>query len=125
MKRLFRRERAQASVEFVLVLPLVMLVLLAMLQVGLFMLEHLKVSGAAREGAREAAVTPDRSRIQNAARRAAPGMDLTVRIQRGPRRGDPAQVGVSAPASRLPLVGYVVAGRSIRAGATMRIEKID
>ncbi|MGH2772722.1 MAG: TadE family protein [Actinomycetota bacterium] len=124
MLGLFRRGRGQASVELVLVLPLIMLVLLAMLQAGLFMLENLKVSGAAREGAREAAVSPDRQRIENAARRAAPGLDLTVEIERGPVRGDPARVSVSAPPTRVPLAGYMMAGRTLRAVAVMRIEKL-
>ncbi len=46
-------------VEFALVLPLVLLVLLGAVEVALVARTQLEVSQAAREGAREAAVSPD------------------------------------------------------------------
>ncbi|MGI8427139.1 MAG: TadE family type IV pilus minor pilin [Actinomycetota bacterium] len=118
-------ERGQASVEFALVLPLVLLVLLGLLQVGVFMLEKLQVSGAAREGAREAAVTADEDRIEQAAKRAAPGMAISVEVDRGPKRGDPAVVAVSAEPTELPLMGEVVTNLPLKSSATMRVEKVD
>jgi len=119
------KDRGQASVEFALVLPLVLIVLLGLLQVGIFMLEKLQVSGAAREGAREAAVTSDRDRIENAAKRAAPTLDIQVEVNRGDQRGDPAVVGVSAPPTEVPIMGSIVAGRPLKSTATMRIERTD
>ena len=94
----------QASVELVLVLPLVVLLFLALLQAGILLRDQLLVVQAAREGAREAAVSPERMRIEAAVRRAAPGLDrgLEVRVDRGPRVGDLATVAVSALPARVP-----------------------
>lgn len=120
-----RREHGQASVEFALVLPLVLLVLLGLLQVGVFILEKLQVTGAAREGAREAAVTADRDRIENAAERSAPGMEIRVEVTRGADRGDPAVVAVSAEPTRLPVMGSIVSNMKLESRATMSIEDSD
>lgn len=117
------RASGQATVEFVLVLPMVLLVLLALLQFGLYMVEQLQISGAAREGAREATVRSDRRAIEDAARRAAPELDMSIDVERPGQRGAPAVVQVSAPATRLPLVGSIVARHELRATATMRVEK--
>lgn len=116
-------ERGQAAVEFVLVLPLVLLVLLALLQGALVVRDLILVTGAAREAAREGAVSPDRTRIEAAARRYAPGLELSVDVDRGRHRGDPVVVVVSAPPVALPLVGALVTGRTVRGSATMRVER--
>jgi hypothetical protein len=118
-------ERGQSSVELALVMPLVALLLLALLQVGVLVKDQLLVLGAAREGVREAIVNPDRGQIEVAASAAAPGLDLTLQVQRGTERGDPARVEVSAKPIRLPLVGQMVAGVTLKAGATMRLERSD
>jgi len=60
-------ERASASVEFALVLPLVLIMALSLVQVGLLVKDQLVVSGGARAGAREGAVTTDDARVQQAA----------------------------------------------------------
>lgn len=119
-----RADPGQASVEFALVLPLVLLVLLGLLQVGVFVLEKLQVTGAAREGAREAAVTGDRERIKHAAQRSAPGMELNVRVDRGANRGDAAKVAVGARPTELPLMGGIVSGLRLESSATMRVESV-
>jgi Flp pilus assembly protein TadG len=120
-----RDARGQASVELVLVLPLVLLVLLALLQAGLLLRDQLLVVQAAREGAREAAVSPRKERIEAAVRRAAPGLDegLEVQIRRGPRTGDLATVAVSASPTRVPTIGRLLEGHRLEASATMRIER--
>ena len=120
-----RSERGQSSVELALVMPLVALLLLALLQVGVMVKDQLLVLGAAREGVREAIVNRDRGQIEAAARAAAPGLDLTLQVQRGTERGDPARVEVSAKPMRLPLVGSMVSRVTLRAGATMRLERSD
>jgi len=50
-------ERASAAVEFALVLPLVLIMALALVQVGLLVKDQLILAGAARAGAREGAVS--------------------------------------------------------------------
>ncbi|MBA3553134.1 MAG: pilus assembly protein, partial [Actinobacteria bacterium] len=59
-------ERGTATVEFALVLPLVLTMALALVQVGLLVKDQLIVVGAARAGAREAAVTSDDASVTQA-----------------------------------------------------------
>jgi Flp pilus assembly protein TadG len=134
----------QASVELALVLPVVALLLLGLLQAGVVVRDQLLVVQAAREGAREASVTPATERIEAAARQAAPGLGgelpdrpgtrsgdgadrsssrVDVRIRRGPRTGDLTTVTVSARPTRLPVVGRALGEHRIGASATMRIER--
>lgn len=117
------RDRGQSTVEFALVLPLVLMLLLGLLQVGLVVRDQLLVSSAAREAAREAAVSKDMARIEAAAARAAPNLNLDVKVNRGRQRGDAVGVVVRASATPVPLVGRIVAGRRLTASATMRMER--
>jgi hypothetical protein len=118
-------QSGQSTVEFALVLPFVFLLLLGLLQAGLMLRDQLVVAGAAREAAREAAVSAELQRIEAAARRAAPDLDLTVRVNRGARRGDPARVEVIARPTTLPLVGSIASGRKLTSTAVMRVEQGD
>jgi Flp pilus assembly protein TadG len=63
-----RGEPGQATVEFALVLPLLVLAMLALVQVALLVRDHLAVVQAAREAVREASVDPDPARAAAAAR---------------------------------------------------------
>ena len=67
--------RGSAAVEFALVLPLVLVVLLALVQVGLFVRDRQLVEAAARAGARTAAVEADDAAVRVASLAAAPGLD--------------------------------------------------
>lgn len=116
-------DRGQSTVEFALVLPLVLLLLLGLLQAGLMLRDQLLVVSAAREAAREASVSNDRIRIERAAQRAAPGLDPQIDVTRGDRRGDPVRVIVTAHPTAIPLVGRIVEGRTLRASAVMRMER--
>ena len=62
------RERGQATVEFALLLPLVVMVALAVVQVALIVRDHVGTVHAAREAARAASVDPDPTRATRAAR---------------------------------------------------------
>jgi Flp pilus assembly protein TadG len=59
-------------VEFVLVLPLVLVVVLAVVEVAVAARVQLEVSHSAREGAREAAASPEIERAVAAVRRSLP-----------------------------------------------------
>lgn len=72
--------------EFVLVLPLIVLVLVACLEVAGLARTRMVVVAAAREGARVAATHPDPADAVDA-----------VRMALGPRLGDLARVSVSRP----------------------------
>ncbi len=124
-----RRERGdggQASVELALVLPLVMILLLAVAQLGLLVRDQILVVHAAREAAREAAVDP----AADAPRRAALGSStlagdrLTVTSTGRGAPGSRVRVEVAYQASTaVPLVGAAMRGLTLRASATMRVER--
>ena len=77
-------QRGSAVVEFALVVPVVLLVLLGAVEVAVAAREQLTVSQAAREGAREAATTPDPAAAVE-----------VVKAFLGPRAGNRARVSVS------------------------------
>lgn len=118
-------EQGQSSVEFALVLPIVLICILGLLQVGTMVRDQIMVLGAAREAARQAIVTADRARIEAAAAAAAPGLKLNLRVSRGTRRGDLARVEVRSKPVKLPLVGQIVGGLTLKGSATMRMERSD
>jgi Flp pilus assembly protein TadG len=62
-------------VEFALVLPLVLLMILALLEVGLLVKDRLVLEGSARAGAREAAVSIDEAAVSQAVLDAAASLD--------------------------------------------------
>ena len=56
-----RNQRGQSVVEFALVLPALMLILLAIVQFGLVFKQYITLTDAVREGARKAAVARQRT----------------------------------------------------------------
>jgi hypothetical protein len=100
---------------------------MATLQVGLLVKDQLILQGAARAGAREAAVSTDDAAVRQAAIDAAPGLDeaaLDVSIARSGGQGGPATITV---AYRAPIVIAVVRWLfpdtvDLSATATMRQE---
>ncbi len=81
-----RRETGSAVLEFALVLPVVLVVVLGVVEVALLARTQLEVVAAAREGARHAAVSSDPADAVGAVRQALGS------------RGDAAAVSVSRPA---------------------------
>jgi Flp pilus assembly protein TadG len=119
--------RGSAAVELALVLPLALVVALALLQVGLLTRDALVVAGAAREGAREAAVSVDEARITEAALRGGGGLSATlteVAVERTGEVGDPVTVRVTYRAPVLvPFVDWLFPDEVVVASeATMRQE---
>ena len=106
-----RGEAGTAAVEFALVLPLLLVIALALVQVGLVIRDRLLVEEAARAGARAAAIEDDPDAIAGAARSAAPDLDasaLSVDIVRQGARGAPVTVAVGyAVAIKVPLVSWL------------------
>lgn len=104
-------ERASAAVEFALVLPLVLTMGLALLQLGLLVKDQLVVAGAARAGAREAAVDLDDAAVRQTATDAAVGLDpslLEVSVAREGGAGTAVTVTVvfHAPVD-IPVVSWL------------------
>ena len=122
-----RRERGSAVVEFALLLPIVLLVLLAVVQVGVLGRDRLVLEQAARAGARVAAVDVSESAVDDAVRAAASALDgerLTVAIEREGSRGAAVAVTVRYDATTASLLaGWLVpASVALSATATMRQE---
>jgi Flp pilus assembly pilin Flp len=99
-RSLLRDERGSVTVEFFLVVPLLIVVLVAGIQVISVARTRIELLGAVREGARVAATTPDPARAVEAVRRA---LDPEVR--------DRVRISVSRPA---------VVGRPARVSARFR-----
>lgn len=117
--------RGQSTVELALLLPVVVLLLLAVLQVGLLARDIVLVTHAAREGAR-AAATDSRAGAARVAALAASGLDgerlaVTTAGRAGPGSRVTVVVTFRAP-TRVPVVGALLGDRSVQAEATMRVE---
>jgi Flp pilus assembly protein TadG len=110
-----------------MVLPLLLLVTLALVQVGLVVRDRLVLADAARAGAREAAVTDDADRIRDAIERAAAPLTtdrIEVSVARAGGRGTPVTVtlGYSDPPS-IPAVAWLFPSSiHLEASTTMRQE---
>lgn len=118
-------ERGQATVEFVLVLPFVVLLAAALIEIGVLAVEQARLWAAAREAARAAVVDADPAAARAAARAAGP-RGLRVEIRPAP---DARTVGGDLVAEvtyhhrgRVPLLGRVF-DRTLSASTTMRIER--
>ncbi len=120
-----RGDEGQAAVELVLVLPLVLLVALAALQVALVARDQVLVVHAAREGARQAAVGAPDDEVASAAR-AATGLaanSLRILTERAKRAGQVRVVATYLAPTDVPLVGGLVGSVPLRASVTMRLER--
>lgn len=119
------RDSGSASVEFALVLPLLLLVLLASVEVVVVARIQLQIGHAAREGAREAATTPDLERAIAAAKRTLDSNTasrIRVSIDRQAHVGGIARVTVSlSHAVASPLFGGVSV--PLTSSAVMRVER--
>jgi hypothetical protein len=117
-----RGSRGQATVEFALLIPLVVFAALAIIQVGLLVRDELGVVHAAREAARAASVDPDPSSPVRAAHRTLPGADVDVGAR--PEVGGDITVTVHyTSVTDLPLVGVLFPDPDLHASATMRVER--
>jgi Flp pilus assembly protein TadG len=104
-------DRGTATVEFALVLPLLLVMCLALVQVGLLARDRLLVEAVARAGAREAALQADQAAIRAAALAAGPGLEpeaVTIGVTRAGSVGDPVTVEVTyAEPIRVPFVDWL------------------
>jgi Flp pilus assembly protein TadG len=125
MTRRRRSDRGQAVVELALTIPLVVVLLLAIVQVGLVVRDQILVVHASREAARAAAVDPD----PEAARRAAIGSSaldphrLHIDVTNRGAPGSTLSVAVrySSP-TEVPLIGALLPDVGLRAVTSLRVE---
>lgn len=122
---MIRRDSGSAVAEFAIVLPLVLVVLVASVELVSVARVQLEVTQAAREGARQAATNVDPATAVEAVRSALPpalAADARVSVTRPHRVGAQAEVLVRLPyrfASAL-FGGLAV---EISARAVMRVEQ--
>lgn len=117
-------ERGSAVVEFALVVPLVLALLLAVVEVAVVGRTQLELISAAREGAREAAANPDPAGAIRAVHAALgdPGGSAVVSVRRPHVVGERAVVSIRLPYRvAAPLVGGFTVELSAR--AVMRVER--
>ena len=113
------------TVEFFLILPLIVLVLVGGLQVASVARAQVELIGAAREGARVAATTPDPSKAVSAVTAALPESvreRARVSVKRPSVVGKPARVSVTVRhlfGTPFPQ-GF---GVNLTASAVMRVER--
>jgi Flp pilus assembly protein TadG len=120
-----RDTSGQATVEAALVLPLVVLLLLTVVQVGILVRAQVLVTHAAREAARAAAVDPDRNAAVDAAEHAS-SLDasrMRVDVEGRGARGSHVTVRVTYDsATDVPLIGALIGDIHLEGEATMRVE---
>jgi Flp pilus assembly protein TadG len=116
-----------ATLEFALVLPIVLVMALAVVQVGVLVKDQLVVVESARAGAREASVNPDDGAVEQAATDSASSLDparLDVAVQRQGSAGTAVSVVVTyhAPIA-IPVVAWMFPSTiDLAATAVMRQE---
>ena|SRR5437764_8532325 len=130
------RQDGQAVVEFAVVLPVLLLMLLAIYQFGVVFVNYMDVTSAAREGARKAAVSrtagtcsTDNSNATSAARGAASDLkqsSLTISItatctNNAYVQGSDVSVSATYPYS-INILGLVVSSGTLSSSTTMRVE---
>lgn len=120
-----RSASGQATVELVLALPVVVLALLLVVQVGLIARAQVLVVNAAREGARAAAV--DAAGAARAAAARSPGIDegrlvVSTSTEAG-ETGDLVRVRVRYRVpTDVPLAGAIISEPTLTAEVVMRAE---
>ena len=135
-RRIGRRQDGQALVEFAIVTPVLLLLILGIVQFGILFNNYITLTDAVRAGARQAAVSrtlPNPTQVTvDRVRRSAAGLDgskLTVTVQPyDPVTGTTtwAQGGDVTVTARYPfsinLMGFVVRTGKLKSQTTERVE---
>jgi hypothetical protein len=117
-----RPQGGQATAEFALVLPFLLLFLLLVVQVALVARDYVLVVHAARAAVREASVDAGGRRVHAAATSVLPG----ARVEVGPHGdvGDPITVRVRYTVrTDVPIIGALLPDREISSTSVMRLER--
>src|SRR5918998_2964 len=123
-----KSERGQTMVEFVVVLPIMLMVLFAIIQFGLAFNDYLSLTDAVRAGARTAAVSrhaddPEgaaKTRVFEAADDLDPGK-LQVTVSSSWQPGTPVDVTATYPYS-INVLGVVVKNGTLSSHTRERVE---
>ncbi len=122
---MLRRESGQATLELALGLPVVLVLVGAVVQIGLLAGDQVRLEHAAREAARAATVGSDPRVIRKAADSGGlEGLRITISPSADRRiQGEPVVVRIAySPPTYVPLLGGLLSP-DMYATAQMRIEK--
>jgi len=114
------RERGQAAVEFAVALPLIVIAMLAIAQLGVSIRNEVAVELAAREGARAAAVSALSGTSAGAAARRAVALPLDVSVSSDGRTVSVTVTYVDP--TDVAIIGAAIGPVTHTATATMAIE---
>lgn len=118
------KDRGSAVVEFALITPLILLLVLGIVEVAVVARTQLELINAAREGAREAAASPDPGAAVAAARSSlgSSGAAARVRVRRPHVVGQRAEVSITLQhrVARVVFGGFDV---ELSARSSMRVER--
>ncbi len=119
-----RDEGGQATAEFALVLPFMIVLLLALLQVALIARDQVRVSHASREAARAESVDPGGGRARDAVRHLLGDASVEIRRSGSGGLGDPVTATVRYRSrTEVPLVGMLFPDIELIDHTTMRSER--
>lgn len=122
MKRAKDKERGVAAVEFGLLLPVLLMILLGMMEYGYLYFVHLNMTNAAREGAR-VGVVQENVNVITAAETAAQAYLNAAGVGGTPAATfDQTTVEVTVTTAYNPLIGFVPTPSTLQARASMRWE---
>lgn len=102
-------EAGQSTVEFAIILPMLLLVLLGLLQGALVIRDSLALANAARIGARAASVDPRASAVQESLHRS--GIEIpeqAIRLSPEAQTGSIGTIQISRPLTKVPIVGVAL-----------------
>jgi Flp pilus assembly protein TadG len=115
-----RNDVGQATVEFALALPVVLIIVLGVVQVGVAIRNELAVELAAREGARAAVVSSDPSGA--AARAARRSVELPIDVSTQTTAHDVVVTITYTDPTDVPIIGRFLGPSTHSATATMATE---
>jgi Flp pilus assembly protein TadG len=113
-------QSGQAAVEFAIVIPVMLVAVLGIVQVGLAFRNELAVQLAAREGARAAAVTTDSAGAASAA--AARAVGLPVEVETAIGDGQVTVTATYVDDTDVAIIGAFIGPVTHTASVTMTME---
>lgn len=127
---LFKKEKGQSAIEFALVLPVILIIILVIIQSGIVVNAQLIITHAAREGARDGSVTNDNFKIMSSIRNSTGTLNqemlsISISPSSGRRIGDYITVNIKyRPPLVIPIIrSFFPDSICLKSSATMRIEK--
>lgn len=123
MSRASRGARAQATVETALLVPVVVLLFAALVQVAVVVRDQVHLTRATSAAARAAMVEPTDAAVRDALGTHGAGLEIdTVRLVGSRAPGGLLTVQVRARPARVPLVGLAIASLQLEERLVVRVE---